>query len=276
MLNLIFNICVWAMLIFSFDAGIKRLGVCVLRVAHRGDRDALDARLRQLAAELAGWTAKFGQPASSAALSGLALSDLISWLAQLRDLAARINAVLVEYISIRFVNTIHLIRETDKVKSVPRHVWIDRLNYALACLGAQFGPPDVVLIERQMTISENINGVSKFIEAQYRPAIECEFTTLNTVYKLDRVVLPAVRYPQIFIVNPIVKNTIDLNKKKSYGDFVARLSNTAANKNHTNASFQHWLDTWGIPLRTSSKTYDSADAFMMAIAMLYRGDLRGV
>ena len=268
------------MLIFSFDAGIKRLGVCVLRVAYGADRDALDAQLRtlatqlrtlatQIAAQLAsGFSQQTGQATANA--------ELFGWLAALRDLAARINAVLSEYICIQFVNTIHLIPETNLVKSVPRNVWIDRLNYALACLDAQFGIPDVVLIERQMTISENVNGVSKFIEKQYRPAVECEFTTLNTVYPLIRLKLPAVRYPQIFIVNPIVKNTIDLNKKKSYGDFVARLSNTAANKNHTNASFQYWLDTWGIPLRTSSKTYDSADAFMMAIAMLYRGELVGV
>jgi hypothetical protein len=139
------------------------------------------------------------------------------------------------------------------------------------CLDAQYGKPDVVLIEKQFTISEHVNAVSKYINNHYCCVKESNFKLNIAEFPLSRLPLPAPHETNIYIVNPILKNTFDIDKTRPYSYFIAQYNNKTSNKKHTDTHLKYWCKVWGIKLTALNKTDDSADAFMMAYAMVKSG-----
>ena len=251
------------MLIFSFDAGIKNLGVCVLQVAQGQQYNVLIERLRALKAQM---LAK----ATTLCINHTEhqINHMYVMLCELKLILQEIQELLSVFIQIKFINTVDLLNASSHVKDVPHYVRLERLAYFMHCLDAQYGKPDVVLIEKQFTISEHVNAVSKYINNHYCCVKESDFKLNIAEFPLTRLRLPAPHETKIYIVNPILKNTFDIDKTRPYSYFIAQYNNKTSNKKHTDTHLKYWCKVWGIKLTATNKTDDSADAFMMAYAMV--------
>lgn len=267
------------MLIFSFDAGIKNLGVCALHVArgeqyHAARRQLLELRDKLSAAlETLHHIHKQMQSVGAKVSKVEIMQNFYTALNTILSTVCEINRILPEFLAIKFINTIDLLNGADLVKKVTQKIRVERLAYVLYCLDAQYGPPDVVLIEKQFTISEHVNAVSKYIENHYCHVSWQDFKLTIAEFPLSRPEPPKSNKTKILIVNPILKNTCDIDKSRPYSHFIAQYSNKTSNKKHTNEQFKYWCHIWGINIHATRKTDDSADAFMMAYAMIKTGQI---
>ena len=272
------------MLIFSFDAGIKNLGVCVLQVAQGQQYNVLIERLRALKAQMLAKATTLNTPYSTPLNAPYStpldttlnmqttnheqINHMYVMLCELKLILHEIQKLLSLFIQIKFINTVDLLNASSHVKDVPHYVRLERLAYFMHCLDAQYGKPDVVLIEKQFTISEHVNAVSKYINNHYCCVKESDFKLNIAEFPLTRLRLPAPHETKIYIVNPILKNTFDIDKTRPYSYFIAQYNNKTSNKKHTDTHLKYWCKVWGIKLTATNKTDDSADAFMMAYAMV--------
>ena len=258
------------MLIFSFDAGIKNLGVCVLQVMRGPQYTDLINQLRILKTKMLSKTTELNMlhhmPQSEDKQGQINFAYTI--LHELKLILQEIQELLPLFMQIKFINTVDLLNAASHVKDVPHYVRVERLAYFMHCLDAQYGKPDVVLIEKQFTISEHVNAVSKYINNHYCCVRESDFKLNIAEFPLSRLPLPAPHETKIYIVNPILKNTFDIDKTRPYSYFIAQYNNKTSNKKHTDTHLKYWCKVWGIKLTAQHKTDDSADAFMMAYAML--------
>ena len=258
------------MLIFSFDAGIKNLGVCVLQVMRGPQYTDLINQLRALKTKMLSKTTELNKlhnmHQSEDKQSQINFAYTI--LHELKLILQEIQELLPLFMQIKFINTVDLLNAASHVKDVPHYVRVERLAYFMHCLDAQYGKPDVVLIEKQFTISEHVNAVSKYINNHYCCVRESDFKLNIAEFPLSRLPLPAPHETKIYIVNPILKNTFDIDKTRPYSYFIAQYNNKTSNKKHTDTHLKYWCKVWGIKLTAQHKTDDSADAFMMAYAML--------
>jgi hypothetical protein len=260
------------MLIFSFDAGIKNLGVCVLQVAQGKQYNVLIERLRDLKAQMLAKTTTLcinnTEQTAMQTTNHEQINNMYVMLCELKLILHEIQELLSLFIQIKFINTVDLLNAASHVKDVPHYVRVERLAYFMHCLDAQYGKPDVVLIEKQFTISEHVNAVSKYINNHYCCVRESDFKLNIAEFPLSRLPLPAPHETKIYIVNPILKNTFDIDKTRPYSYFIAQYNNKTSNKKHTDTHLKYWCKVWGIKFTALNKTDDSADAFMMAYAMV--------
>ena len=259
------------MLIFSFDAGIKNLGVCVLQYACDEQYMQLINQLRILKTKMLTNIDQLGQidQTGQFVLAKLLAELLTELLATLQE----ITKLLSVFMQIKFINTVDLLNSANHVKDVPHHMRVERLAYFMHCLDTMYGKPDVVLIEKQFTISEHVNAVSKYINNHYCCVRESDFKLNIAEFPLLRVPLLAPHETKIYIVNPILKNTFDIDKTRPYSYFIEKYNNKTSNKKHTDTHLKYWCKVWGIKLTAQHKTDDSADAFMMAYAMVKSGNI---
>lgn len=258
------------MLIFSFDAGIKNLGVCVLQVMRGPQYTDLINQLRILKTKMLSKTTELNMlhhmPQSED--KQVQINFAYTILHELKLILQEIQELLPLFMQIKFINTVDLLNAASHVKDVPHYVRVERLAYFMHCLDIQYGKPDVVLIEKQFTISEHVNAVSKYINNHYCCVRESDFKLNIAEFPISRLSLPAPHETKIYIVNPILKNTFDIDKTRPYSYFIAQYNNKTSNKKHTDTHLKYWCKVWGIKLTAQHKTDDSADAFMMAYAML--------
>jgi hypothetical protein len=255
------------MIILSFDCAIKNIGICCVEI---------DTEWRRKASEyIDELYALYDRIGSLSKSEFVELSF---------DIIKRINTFVDNIFVLRYVNVVDLI-PGKKVDEVKYSILVGRLKYMLACLDKTVPKPDVVLIEHQMVINDKSRGMSRFMEEYYTPLQEPDedITYALGDYPLINVEVKETKKSVVCIVNPTLKNTYPIDKSPagSYSSFISKYSNYTANKKHTDHNFRYYLNKTGkmhILEELSSKskksksdvidqkTYDMADAFMMAYA----------
>lgn len=264
------------MLIFGFDCGTVNFGVACVEYQKSCDVSKLAKSITCL------------YSAESLELP----KD--QWLIKIRDCFREVYDQLGKIIQIKFVNTFQLIPELNATN---KHLVMERLSDVLNSLVATVGIPDDILIEKQMSINTTAMDIVGGIEMFFRnlkdnrmapdkvdKSTNKDDRTINKDEK-DNIPVTFDYWPikwsrprnniNIVIVSPVAKNTVALGGN-DHGDFIAKYStNYTANKNHADANFMYFIETFGPRdlikfKKTKQKTNDSADAFMMVLAYIKR------
>ncbi len=249
------------MLIFGFDCGTVNFGVAAVDVC---DKAELKAFMKK-------WTAKIKNLYSAESLE-LSKKD---WLNNIALSLELLDQELKQLINIRFVNTFQLI---PKLNAETKNTVMENLSIVLNSLVATIGQPDIILIEKQMSINTTAMDIVGGIEMFFRnlkpetladnPDIEPLPVAFN--YWPIKWVRPRNNI-QIVIMSPVAKNKVALGGNE-LGNFIAKYStNYTANKNHADANFAVFIQAFGLEQlmksrRAKQKTNDAADAFMMILA----------
>lgn len=270
------------MLVFGFDCGTVNFGVAAVEVCSR-------ATLKEFIKK---WTVKIK---SLYSLKSLSL-DKTEWLNNIADHLKQLDQEFNQLINMRFVNTFQLIPKLDVENKC--HV-MENLSIVLNSLVATTGQPDIILIEKQMSINTTamdiVGGIEMFFrnskpqtiidgledeledvqqqnehvsrEAQHNELIPIAFS-----YWPIQWVKPCNNI-QILVMSPVAKNKVALGGNE-LGNFIAKYStNYTANKNHADANFAIFIQAFGPKelmktKRAKQKTNDAADAFMMILAYI--------
>lgn len=264
------------MLIFGFDCGTVNFGVAAVDVC---DKAELKAFMKK-------WTAKIKNLYSAESLE-LSKKD---WLNNIVLSLELLDQELKKLINMRFVNTFQLI---PKLNAETKNTVMENLSIVLNSLVATIGQPDIILIEKQMSINTTAMDIVGGIEMFFRNLkpenlVDDQDNTLQsapylTTNDLHNASLPVAfnYWPikwvrprnniQILVMSPVAKNKVALGGNE-LGNFIAKYStNYTANKNHADANFAVFIQAFGLEQlmksrRAKQKTNDAADAFMMILA----------
>ena len=245
------------MLIFSFDAAVKNMGVSIVRINQLEIDEELKFKMRL--------NRKDKNPNNTLAelitiykriLSLLDSVIMIKWtqVINLLDMKS-IHGLFSLNDSKSNLNESNTLKEQDKKKSKktnqkknPLGTLIERthgLKHLLHMIDSQFSTPDIVLVEYQM----KQNDYSKNISSQ-------------VLYHYDN------NHTYLEVVGPSLKNTISFSEELNYGNFIMKYSNYIANKKHAVANYNYFIKVFPSNKHevNSKKKDDIADAFIMAFA----------
>jgi hypothetical protein len=245
------------MLIYSFDIAIKNLGFCCIEVDENW-RDKVAKIIEELYTLYDSTCTKE------------------EFLNQIADILKRTNIIVSNIMKLKFINVIDLI-PGKKVKDVKFSELIVKLKYILACIDKTLPPPDIVLIEQQMSVNDKATGVCRYVEEYYTQLRypDEDMTYVLAGFPLENITIEDPdRIVSVVLVNPNLKNkyTIDNTPELEYCKFIEKYSNYVANKKHCVANFIHYMkkhDLYNLYIKgVKGKLDDIADSFCMAYAYL--------
>jgi hypothetical protein len=210
------------MLIAGFDCGIKNLGVCFVFI---DEKKILEfSKTKKEIEELR--------------------KDLTRNVSRILFLLEKISKILPEIFVIRRLNTAELADSRAKEETVACAL-LEHLNK----LDDELPRPDMVYVERQMSINTKTNSLGAQILYHY-----------------------FARGSSARLVGAGLKNAIYFSPDGMYGEFISKHSNYEANKKHAVFNMKTFLGETNqiqtMKIKKGRKADDSADAFMMVMAKL--------
>ena len=246
------------MIIYSFDCGVKSLGICCveykenfLNDIHKINKKILStinkisniSNLEQLYKKILK-IKKYVQN----------LSKILDDLEILPNISNTPNILLNSKIfNIIFINVIDF-TEGKKVKDCDFIEISQKVKYSLHLLDSYLPKPDLVLIEKQMNINEKAIAVSRFIEGFYMTLKKSKLKFGIDKYDLCKIVNyenyeNIIEYnTKVLIISPSLKNAVQVFKEeKCYLSYYnVKYTNYVANKKHTVYNLQQYLKYKGM------------------------------
>jgi hypothetical protein len=267
------------MLILSLDCASKSLGVTLIKILEDVEMQLIQVKIKQITSDIL-VLIKYQQTNANGV--DFNSEQLIQVLDQITKKLKEINNIQNSCLQLLYCDVFDLL-PGKKVKETTSMLRSSRLKGCLnlidmMCKAKSTNRIDKVLVEYQMNANDKSREVcSKIIQHYVRPDYNIDsFADCNKDY-IKKFMLNVekddIKYPEVIIVKPAVKNTIHLSDDLAYGNFIAKYrSNYTANKNHCKENFLYWT----VIFKQSAKIIgikkknldDIADSFMMALAWI--------